>query len=183
VPYNGRIVSFDDRLRDALDRALAGTRAELERDVRALAEELQHAAQAQPQTAGLASAIQKLDGAGSLSDVLHALLDGAAEHADEVGLFLVRDGRVRPWRRRGADAAGPTAPAADSATAFPVTVGGQVVAILYVDRLRSASAAIEVLTRYAGRLLESMTLHTALGLTPPQHVRSPATPDGGANLR
>lgn len=60
------------------------------------------------------------------------------------------------------------------ADACPVSVGGHVVAVLYVDapagdaavpRVRS-SAALDVLARYAGRVLESITLQRASGPLP-----------------
>ncbi|MBI3050424.1 MAG: hypothetical protein HYY76_19185 [Acidobacteria bacterium] len=173
-------MSFDDPLRDALDRALAGARADLEHAVRALAQELVDAA-------GLAAAAQALDAAGSLTEVLQALVDQAGRHAERAGIFLVRDGRVRPWQLRGVDAAAAlqTRPADDNGT-FPVVVGGSVVAILCADRVRPGSAAVlDMLARYAGRLLESMTLHKALGLVPPRGVppRDAGADHGGVGQR
>jgi hypothetical protein len=158
VPYNDGIVSTDDRLRDALERALADARARLEPDLRALTHEL---ADAVPAT--LASGAEALDRAGSLAEVLRALVSTAAEYADRVGLFLVRDGRVRPWQLSGVDETTVWTADADRAAAFPIAVGGEVVAILYADAPASR-AALDVLTRYAGRLLESKTLHMALGI-------------------
>lgn len=190
MPYNGGIVSFDDRLRDVIDRALAEARANLEHEVRALAHELgdsmaderSRAAAAavdelrrswDASMAELVSAADAFDNAGSLAEVLHALFDGARRCADRVGIFLVNNGRLRPWRLEGLDLAAMAASGADYAT-FPIIVGGSVVAILYADVPRAdgapagRAAMLDVLARHASRLLESMTLHKALGLVPPR---------------
>jgi len=158
VPYNDGIVPTDDRLRDALERALAEARARLEPDLRALTHEL---AEAVPAT--LASATEALDRSASLAEVLRALVSAAAQYADRVGLFLVHDGRVRPWQLSGVDETTVWTADEDRAAAFPVAVGGEVVAILYADA-PALPAALETLTRYASRLLESKTLHMALGI-------------------
>lgn len=155
-------MSIDDRLRDALERALAEARASLEPELRTLARELSDA-----RMAALASGAQALDRADSLTAVLHALVDAAAQHADRIGLFLVKDGRIRPWQLRGVDEAAVSSGRTDGATTFPVTVGGTVVAILYAEATTGRAdgdRSLDVLTRYAGRLLESMTLHMALGV-------------------
>jgi hypothetical protein len=160
VPYNGGIVSPDDRLRTALDRALAEARAHLEPDLRALTHELTETA-----ATALVSAAEALDRAGSLGEVLRALVAAAGTYAERVGLFLLRDGRVLPWHLNGIDVTTLSTTDVDSVTAFPLTVGGQVVAILYADAPASRAGALDVLTRYAARLLESKTLHMALGIT------------------
>lgn len=162
MPYNDRIVSIDDRLRDALERALGEAHTSLEPELRTLAHELTDAT-----TAALASAAEAFDRAPTLAGVLHALVDAAAQHADRVGLFLVRDGRVRPWQLRGVDETALASARADRTTTFPLAVGGRVVAILYAESAPPRAGGVrslDVLTRYAGRLLESMTLHTALGI-------------------
>ena len=62
------------------------------------------------------------------------------------------------------------------AAAFPVSVGGQVVAVLYCDATRQRGAAaqwptiVELLARYASRVLETMTVQQATGLWPPSGV-------------
>ena len=64
------------------------------------------------------------------------------------------------------------------ATALPITVGGQVVAVLYADAPRldtpSASsrwpAVLEILARHASRALEAMTVQQAAGLSLPRPV-------------
>jgi hypothetical protein len=158
VPYNGSIVSTHDRLGDALDRALADARARLEPDLRAVTHEVSEAVRAT-----LSSATEEFDRAGSLGAVLRALVAAAGRHAERVGLFLVNDGRVRPWQLSGIDETTIWAGDTNRATAFPVAIGGEVVAILYADAPASR-AALEVLTRYAGRVLESKTLHMTLGI-------------------
>lgn len=163
MPYNGRIVSIDDRLRDALERALAEARISLEPELRTLTHELTEAT-----TAALASAAEAFDRAPTLAGVLHALVDAAAQHADRVGLFLVCDGRVRPWQLRGVDETALAGAHADRTTTFPLAVGGRVVAILYAESAPPRAGgvgALDLLTRYAGRHLEAMTLHTALGIS------------------
>lgn len=161
MPYNGGIVSIDTSLHDALERALADARARLEPQLRTLAHELSGA-----RTAAIASSAQALDEAASLSAVLDALVGAAAQYADRVGLFLMTDGRVRPWQLRGVDAAALSSPRSDDAVSFPVTVGGTTVAVLYAEAAAgvASGSALDVLTKYAGRRLESMTLRMALGI-------------------
>lgn len=86
---------------------------------------------------------------------------------------------MQQWANDGFDSS--ESPAA-TVPAFPVTVGGRVVAILYADAAQSAKpwpVMLEVLTRHASRLLESMTLHKAVGLVPPRDTALP----GGAAAR
>ena len=151
-----------DRFDDALDRALADARASLESDLRAVTHELSDAA-----VTALASSAEALDRAASLADVLRGLLDAASGYADCAGVFLVRDGGVRPWRLNGVDERALSSIQVDHATTFPVVVGGQTVAILYAEGGAPRAGALDVLTRYAGRLLESRTLHLALGIAAP----------------
>jgi GAF domain-containing protein len=166
-------VPHDHRLDDALARALAGARASFELELRTLAHEL-------PETtaAALASAAHALDRAGSLSATLRALVERAGHYADRVGLFLVRDDRVRAWRLDGVAESALTCAKTDGTTSFPVVVGGRVVAVLCAESTTPRAGgvhALNVLTRYAGRLLESITLQAALGLTEP---RPPAVAEG-----
>ena len=153
-------MSIDDRLHAALDRALAEARARLEPDLRALTHELSDSA-----ATSLVSAAEALDRAGSLGDLLRSLIGAAAQYAERVGLFLVRDGRVSPWHLNDIDAEALSTADADRIAAFPLTVGGHVVAILYADAPASRAGVLDVLTRYAARLLETKTLHMALGIT------------------
>ncbi|MBI2187802.1 MAG: hypothetical protein HYU37_11910 [Acidobacteria bacterium] len=172
-------MSIHDRLHDALERALAGLRAGLEPELRTLAHELPDTA-----TAVLASAAEAIDRAGSLAGTLHALVEAAVPYADRVGLFLVRDGRVRAWRLNGVEEAAVTTTRTDRMTRFPISVDGSVVAILYAegaDARAGGIPALDLLTRYTGHLLESITLHAALGLTPPRRLAPPgdASATGG----
>lgn len=180
MPYNGGIVILDERLGHALDRALAGARAKLEDDVRALSDEAVDELHGSfdATMAELASDIHALDSAQTLREVLDVLVDSARRHVDRVGLFLIKEGRLRPWRlkgierREGLEVAQKTD--ARQALTFPLAVGGCVVAILYADNAHADvpssrwSAAVDVLTRHASRVLESITLHQALGLVPPR---------------
>jgi len=192
VPYNGGIVTFDDRLRDTLDRAFAGARANLAHDVLTLAHELAdttadergRAAAAEidelrrsggAAMAELATATRALDSAGSLGDVLQTLVDSARRYVDRVALVVVRDGRWHPWTGEGTT----EGVEANRAATFPLTVGGRVVAVLHVDAAQAGdgvpssrwSATLDVLTAHASRVLESMTLYKSLGLTPPRPER------------
>lgn len=60
-----------------------------------------------------------------------------------------------------------------SALALPVVVGGGVVAVLYADRARAASAdrrwsqTLDVLARHASKVLEALTVQQAAGIRPP----------------
>jgi hypothetical protein len=65
------------------------------------------------------------------------------------------------------------------AVAMPVTVGGAVVAILYADGPDADKdiepvwpARLDVLARYAGRMLESITIRQAAGLSAARPVRT-----------
>lgn len=164
-------MTFDDRVRDALDRALAEARPQLEREVRLLAEELAREAADQRGRAAsaeidelrrsvevdmavLAAAAHGIDEACSLADVLNTLVEYGKRHVDRLGIFLVQDGQVNAWRLEGFDASTPPPPveviraalsgvgqSADALT-FPMLVGGTVVAVLYVEnRTRSARSA------------------------------------------
>ena len=129
----------------------------------------------------LAAAIHALDEAPSLAGVLQALVQCAGRHADGVTVFLVKEGRLREWRPdagrlRSSGADGDAMPTAT----FPVIVGGRVVAILRAEVVHQP-AILDVLTCHASRVLESMTLHKALGLVPPRHAI--AERDGGGSLR
>lgn len=191
------IVSLDDRLRDALDRALADARPQLEREVRAMAEELaQSAAEERRRTASaeidelrrsvetemavLAATTHAFDEASSLGEVLQTLVEYGKRHVDRVAIFVVKDGRLSPWRLDGFDpSAPPSGEAIQSALAqgshpsdaliFPLIVGRKVVAVLYAEnqtRPDRSPAMLDMLACHASRALESMTLNKTLGLMP-----------------
>ena len=61
----------------------------------------------------------------------------------------------------------------ESAIAFPVSVGGEVIAVLYAEvddalspQRRMSKDALDTLTRHAGRVLETITVQQAAGLRP-----------------
>lgn len=191
-------MNFDDSLRGALDRALADARPQLEREVRAIAEALAESAaeerrraasaeidelrrSVETEMAVLAATTHACDEASSLGEVLHTLIDYGKRHVDRLGIFVVKDGRLRPWRLEGF---GPSTPAPSGETiegalgsgsqppnalTFPLIVGGKVVAVLYAEnhtRPDRSPALLDVLACHASRALESMTLNKTLGLMP-----------------
>ncbi len=154
---------MDERLREALERSLSGGRSS--------------------QGGALASSCRALDAARSLGAVLDSLAASAGSIADRAALFVVRNGRLRVWRMHGfaRPAAGSPMPEAVRARTFPVLVGGRVVAVVHAEAVypeeRSTAAdawpeMLDVLACHAGRVLESMTLHLALGLTAPRLERA-----------
>lgn len=157
-------MTSDARLRDALVGSLAGGCSspgsdESRTDV----------------FADVAEACRSLDRAASLGAVLNEAASAAARLVGAAVLFVVRNGRLQMRRSIGFDQG---AAGSGSGRAFPIVVGGRVVAVLYVEpigRVAAAGAAgahwgrvIDVVTSYAGRVLESMTLQRALGLTSPR---------------
>ena len=141
MPYNELIVTTDDR-EHALNRA---------------------AAELSPNgAAAIASQLHRLDGAASLGEVLQWLVESARRVSGEPQLFIVRGSALRPWR--GTARAQPLA-----GRRFPLNVGGRAVAVLMATPDDAVAAAtLDILTSYASRSLESMTLHKALGLRPPR---------------
>jgi hypothetical protein len=118
-------------------------------------------------------------------------IDLDVEHAGLAGLVL----QTCAATSRAADASdGPALPAfagdADDrdATAFPILVGGDVVAVLYADGLRKDNSAadpgwpttLEVIARHGSRVLEAITVLQAAGLPLPEpmahgsHIGVPA---------
>jgi hypothetical protein len=74
------------------------------------------------------------------------------------------------------------------AIAFPIVLGGEVVAVLYVDQpdmepgvLTLEPAALEVLARYAGRALEALTAFQAARLVALGPAPSPGAASGANN--
>ena len=97
---------------------------------------------------------------------------------DDAGLVgaAAREGRA-VTRIVGEDAVLPAFAASDSgardAIALPITVAGAVVAVLYADgthadagRVKDSLAALEIVARHAGRVLEALTVRQAVGLLP-----------------
>jgi hypothetical protein len=106
------------------------------------------------------------DGAGFLRSVVQT---GSAESRSSAD---TNEGVELPAFAR--DAGG----GARSALALPLIVGGDVVAVLYVDRSAGDdaghgdrwSATLDVLAHYAGKVLEALTVQQAVGLSLPRAV-------------
>jgi hypothetical protein len=136
----------------------------------------------------LVRGVHAVDEAESLTAVLLRLIDAARDHSKSASILLVRDGGLSEWTV-GADARPrinerAMTVASNSATerrrvesetaiAFPVNVGGEVVAVLYAEvddalspQRRMSKDALDALTRHAGRVLETITVQQAAGLRP-----------------
>lgn len=116
--------------------------------------------------------------------MLADLTTAAGHVADRAALFVVRSGRLRLWRYTGFDPASLSETA--SARTYPLIVGGRVVAVLHAEAVHQAAGSraidgwpdlLDVLASYAARVIESMTLHHALGLTTPR-LENAASADG-----
>ena len=147
----------------------------------------------------LVQGLHAVDEADSLTAVLERLLEGAQRHASRAAVLLVRGDRLREWEHRGPDGHGiddtgmrvassaaqeRRSVESESAIAFPVSVGGEVVAVLYAEvgdalsaQRRISKDALDALTRHAGRMLETLTVQQAAGMRPVSGIR-----DQGARL-
>jgi hypothetical protein len=136
----------------------------------------------------LVRGVHAVDEAESLTTVLHRLIDAARHHSKGASVLLVRDEGLREWtgsaeprmriNERGMSVASNSAAErrrveSDTAIAFPVNVGGEVVAVLYAEvddalspQRRMSKDALDALTRHAGRVLETITVQQAAGLRP-----------------
>ena len=113
-------------------------------------------------TVDVASDLHRLDEASTLVEVLQWVVDCARRRAPVASLFIVKGSALHPWRDTSERSS-------RTGHAFHLIVGGRVVAVLFANPADApASAAIDILTSYASRALESMTLHKALGLIPPR---------------
>jgi hypothetical protein len=190
VPYNERIVALDDRIRDALDRALADVRAAAHAEVDEVRQSAELSTAALRASAGrLSDCIQAIDEAPSLGAVLTVVAGCARLETGRAGVILVTHGKLTAYPSRGevpSDQARLATTAAHQGTpvveadgaAFPITVGGHAVAVLSTASPATPEAqnAVDLLARHAGRVLEAMTVCQITGLTPPA---SPA-PDSSA---
>jgi len=160
--------TLSDRLRGEIDEQLRRTAAEL---IAAAHADRQAAAAATPPNDGssarLTDALQALDRARSLTELLDTLVARARAEASSADIWLLRDGRLHPWRSTGSDdAVNETAPAIERG--LPLTVGGASVAYLFVE---PRTTNVDLLTRYASRCLEAMTaFKTARALTPEHEI-------------
>lgn len=137
--------------------------------------------------ADLTRGLNSVDEAESLTAVMHRLVEAAQNHAHGASILLVRRDGLKEWvnagaRGRGGDNATAVATSAaderrrvesESAIAFPIEVGGEVVAVLHAEvgdalspQRRIAKDALDALTRHAGRVLETLTMQQAAGLRP-----------------
>lgn len=195
----------EDVQRTMADRLSAMTREldESRREVAARRQELDSArSEAAESLAHLVRGLHAVDEAESLSAVLQRLIDASQPHSNGASLLIVRADGLREWGsagfegRTGAGERG-TAVAtsaanerrqveSESAIAFPVNVGGDVVAVLYAEigdalspQRRIAKDALDALTRHAGRVLETITVQQAAGLRP---VRREADTSAGHSI-
>jgi hypothetical protein len=137
----------------------------------------------------LVRGIHAVDEAESLTAVLHRLIEAAQPHSKGASVLLVQNDDLREWAtaetfgrarltERGLAVASNSAKErrrveSEMAIAFPVTVGGEVVAVLYAEvddalspQRRISKDALDTLTRHAGRMLETITVQQAAGLRP-----------------
>ena len=114
-------------------------------------------------TVDVAADLHRLDEASTLVEVLQWVVDCSRRRSTIATLFIIKGSAFQPWREPGSE------PARRTGRAFPLNVGGRTVAVLFASPADAAAiAAIDILTSYASRALESMTLHKALGLVPPR---------------
>ena len=137
--------------------------------------------------ADLARGLHSVDEAESLTGVMHRLVEAAQHHSHRASMLIVRGDGLKEWEHGGfpaRDAERATAVAtnaaserrhveSESAIAFPIHVGGEVVAVLYAEvgdalspERRIAKDALDALTRHAGRVLETITVQQAAGIRP-----------------
>jgi hypothetical protein len=180
-------VTFDDRLRAALDRALADVRAAAQAEVDEVRQSAEQSTAAlRASAARLSDCVHAIDEAPSLGAVLTVLAGCARLDAGRAGVILVRDATLTAYPSRAEvppdqarlamSAARDRMPVVEAdGAAFPIALGGQVVAILSTAAPASpeAAAVLDLLARHAGRVLEAMTVCQITGLAP----LSPRTPD------
>jgi glutamine synthetase type III len=143
--------------------------------------------------ADLGRGVHAVDEAESLTEVLHRLIEAAQQHSKSASVLLVRDEGLREWAGEASDARARISERgmsvasnaalerrrveSESAIAFPVIVGGEVIAVLYAEvddalspQRRMSKDALDTLTRHAGRVLETITVQQAAGLRPLRRV-------------
>ena len=149
--------------RDALYNAVAAARAERVVDA--------------GETERLAESVRAIAGARSLAEILDTLVSRAGQESGHAGVWIIRGGRLRPWRSTGIDDAEPDLPlddrgaiaqaartnaivTSDGTLAVPIAMNGQVVAVLFTIP-GATPGAIEIMARYAARCLEALTAFKA----------------------
>jgi hypothetical protein len=184
------------------DAALAAAHAEREAAVAAAASAAvaAPAGDADDRLAQLSAGVRAMSEASSLSAVLQALMTAAGGSGAISNIWLVRGEELQPWRHGSAStpldpvalhADNPIADAArskaiarrDEVVALPLTLAGEVVAILVTASPQPPAPnadALEVLALYASRALESITaFKTARALTrQPEHSGAAPTHAG-----
>jgi hypothetical protein len=129
----------------------------------------------------LLEGIRAIDAARSLTDILDALVGAIAGDEAGAGVWLARGGRLHHWRSSGleqpdeqlaldtpraiAEAAHQNAPASADGFAAPLSIGGQVIAVVYTGPRSQAGGdastmrpqSVEILARHAAKCLESLT--------------------------
>lgn len=173
-------MALDDRIRAALDRAMAEVRsaAHAEADEVRQSAELSAAALRQSVTR-VSECIAAIDGAASLGAVLAAVGSCARLDAARASVMIVREGHLLAYPSRALVprdrndvawiALEKRVPVIhDDAAAFPITLGGQVAALLAIAVPASPQAltTFELMARHAGRVLEAMTVSQITGLAP-----------------
>ena len=163
-------MAADDRIREALSALTDGLRDDMSRRMeRASADVLAEAralttAQSQGDTLweALLSTTSKLAVASSLTDVLDIVRREAERLRPASILLVMRDGVLTPW-----STVATTPGNVDSSERLPLTVGGQVVAELRMDRdpQRSRAIALDLVTRFAAQRLEVITARRSAELT------------------
>ena len=180
VPYNLHIVELDDRIRGALDRALAEVReaARLEADEVRRAAELSAAA-LRDSTRRFSDCMKAIDAAPSLGAVLILVAEFARRETGQSSVMIARDGDVLSYPSRivvPAEHGSVVRTALDkrqpviegAAAVFPIVLGGRVAAVLSTGAPSSPEAltALDLVARHAGRVLEAMTVCQIAGLAP-----------------
>ena len=126
-----------------------------------------------------ADCVHAIDSAPTLGAVLTLVAGCARLEAGRATVIIVRDGTLVTYPFRG-DVSPEQATLALSAVntrqavfegaaaAFPITLGGQVAAVLSTSAPSSpdAVATLDLLVRHAGRVLEAMTLRQITGVSP-----------------
>ena len=179
----------DEAQRAMADRVSALTREldESRREIAARRTELDTAKGASAASlTDLVRGIHAVDEAQSLSAVFERLIDSAQHHSKGASILLVQGDDLRAWgnadntrvNERGKSVALSAAferrrVESETAIAFPVSVSGEVIAVLYAEvddalspQRRISKDALDTLTRHAGRVLETITVQQAAGLRP-----------------
>ena len=145
---------MDDRLRRAVDSLGDKLRDEIARELGSL--DLAQAPTVDTAALGrLADAIQEIDRATSLTDILETLATAAKNESARAGVFLMSGGHLRSFRVFGFPADIDELPADVKANAVPLVLAGAKIGELYVEG--GDRAIVEILARFASRALEAMT--------------------------